>query len=70
MAAVMTQNEMFEASFRRPSNYFELDAATQWAIDKELGILDWEGGMLSEAQLHRFRSHYDIFKEPPGDPSP
>lgn len=28
---------------RRPSNFHELSGAEQWAIDKELGILDWDG---------------------------
>lgn len=27
----------------RPINYCELSAAEQWAIDKQLGILDWDG---------------------------
>ncbi len=28
---------------QRPSNYGELSGEDQWAIDKELGILDWDG---------------------------
>lgn len=27
----------------RPSNYADLTAREQWAIDKELGLLDWDG---------------------------
>ena len=27
----------------RPSNFEELSARDQWEIDKELGILDWDG---------------------------
>ena len=27
----------------RPSNYGSLDSRQQWAIDKTLGILDWDG---------------------------
>lgn len=27
----------------RPSNYFNLSGEDQWAIDKRLGILDWDG---------------------------
>jgi hypothetical protein len=27
----------------RPSNFDELSAEEQWGIDKELGILDWDG---------------------------
>ncbi len=28
---------------RRPSNYAELSAQSQWDVDKGLGILDWSG---------------------------
>lgn len=54
----MTQREMFEKSFQRPSNYFKLSGAVQWNIDKELGILDWDGDDLSEEDLKRFHAHY------------
>ncbi len=59
----MTQREMFEASFQRPSNYLELNAEEQWAIDKKLGILDWRGGRgedLSEDDIKRLHAHYEI----------
>lgn len=54
----MTEREMFEKSFQRPSNYFKLSAESQWAIDKELGILDWNGDDLSEEDERRFKEHY------------
>ena len=54
----MTQREMFEKSFERPSNYFKLSAERQWEIDKELGILDWEGENLSKEDMIRFKNHY------------
>jgi len=54
----MTQEEMFEQSFKRPRNYFYLSPERQWEIDKQLGILDWEGGNLTPEQLQRFRKHY------------
>jgi len=28
---------------RRPINYCELSPEEQWAVDKQLGILDWDG---------------------------
>lgn len=34
---------MARAAQRRPANYNELSGSRQWAIDKELGILDWDG---------------------------
>ncbi len=54
----MTQREMFEKSFQRPSNYFELSSESQWEIDKNLGILDWWGGNLSKNEMKRFKAHY------------
>lgn len=54
----MTEHEMFEKSFERPSNYFHLSPNRQWEIDRQLGILDWEGGKLTTEELERFRAHY------------
>lgn len=54
----MTQREMFEQSFKRPSNFFQLPEERQWEIDKVLGILDWDGDDLSDADLLRFKQHY------------
>jgi hypothetical protein len=53
------QREMFEKSFRRPKDYFNLTEEHQWQIDFNLGILDWDGGKLSEEDLTRFRAHYE-----------
>ena len=55
----MTERQMFEASFFRPPDYFKLSAEQQWRIDKDLGILDWEGEDLTEEDLARFNAHYD-----------
>lgn len=55
----MTEREMFEKSFERPSNFFKLPLEEQWAIDKRLGILDWEGKDLTEEDKERFRAHYN-----------
>ena len=55
----MTQKQMFEKSFQRPIDFFELSAETQWAIDKSLGILDWDGN-LTEEELKRFKEHYNF----------
>lgn len=54
----MTKREMFEASFQRPSNFFDLDESEQWSIDKRLGILDWEGNGLNKDDILRFQRHY------------
>lgn len=54
----MTEREMFEQSFKRPTNYFYLSPEQQWEIDKRLGILDWKGEGLSELDLKRFEDHY------------
>ena len=55
----MTERQMFEASFKRPKNFFKLSAKEQWAIDASLGILDWNGTDLSQEDLERFRKHYE-----------
>jgi len=61
---IMTQREMFEKSFQRPSNYFKLSAQRQWEIDDDLGILDWEGQhgdeVYSDEDILRFKNHYDM----------
>jgi hypothetical protein len=54
----MTERQMFELSFQRPSYFFKLSAEEQWAIDKQLGILDWDGKDLSEDDMIRFHDHY------------
>ncbi len=52
------EREMFEKSFQRPKSYFKLSAREQWAVDKRLGILDWEGRGLTEEDKKRFDEHY------------
>ncbi len=59
----MTEREMFEKSFQRPKNYFNLSSAEQWEIDKQLGILDWEGTGLSDEDEKRFHKHYKNSKD-------
>jgi len=59
----MNEREMFEMSFQRPTNYFKLTPERQWEIDKDLGILDWEGNDLTEEDKERFRKHYGIDKK-------
>lgn len=50
---------MFEKSFQRPSNFFKLSPMEQWRIDKDLGILDWEGREMTIEDNKRFFEHYD-----------
>ena len=56
----MTEREMFEASFRRPKNYFKLSERERWKIDSNLGILDWKGEGLSAEDTNRFHKHYSF----------
>lgn len=56
---------MFEKTFFRPSNYFQLPLEKQWTIDEGLGISDWFGGCSHQYDLNkcdecwtRFRNHY------------
>ncbi len=55
----MTEREMFEASFGRPKNYFQLRPQQQWDIDKRLGILNWIGADLTLEDKVRFHKHYE-----------
>lgn len=55
----MTEKELFEKSFMRPSNYFYLSPERQWEIDANLGILDWIGEDLSKEDKRRFKAHYE-----------
>lgn len=55
----MTEKQMFEKSFERPSNYFRLRPREQHAIDAQLGILDWNGDRFTKKELKRFHAHYD-----------
>jgi hypothetical protein len=34
---------MWEQAQKRPADFDNLPPEKQWAIDKELGILDWDG---------------------------
>lgn len=64
----LSQREMFDRSFERPSNFYELPEEEQWALDKRLGILDWYAGSeLTPDDVKRYRSHYDRWnaKKPP-----
>jgi len=62
----MNEREVFEKTFERPSNYFELSRERQLEIDKNLGILGWSGlGLvhfhelrLSKQDKERFLTHY------------
>lgn len=54
----MNERQMFERSFCRPPNYFKLSPEQQYQIDKNLGILDWEGEGLSKEDIKRFKNHY------------
>ncbi len=55
---MLTQEEMCEKSFERPRNFLKLSDQERWKIDKELGILDWKGENLTEAQMERIKNHY------------
>lgn len=55
----MNEREMFEASFKRPSNFFKLSPERQWEIDENLGILDWQGEGLTKEDIIRFNKHYE-----------
>jgi hypothetical protein len=64
----MTEAQMFEKSFERPSNYFKLSSREQWKIDSNLEILGWGGrecihGTTCKECEKRYQDHYKIKKE-------
>ena len=48
----MTEYAKAIVACRRPYDFFRLTQEEQWAIDKELGILDWDGFDLAKARQH------------------
>lgn len=57
----MTHDEMFLAALQRPLDYHELPSEQQWAIDKQLGILDWAGPQTDD-EWNRLRQHHGLGK--------
>jgi hypothetical protein len=57
----MTHKESMEAALRRPKNYLKLSPREQWAIDKGLGILDWEGPKTTE-EKDLLLNHHGVSK--------
>lgn len=55
----MTEQEMFEKSFQRPKDYFELSEQQRWEIDNALGILDWKGVDLTKEEKQKYWNHYE-----------
>ena len=47
------EGKMFKLSFKRPRNYFSLDKSNQYAIDRRIGILDWNGGCDHETNVNK-----------------
>lgn len=60
----MTHEEMLSAALNRPRNYQELSSEQQWAIDKELGILDWEGPRTDD-ERKLLDDHHGLETRPP-----
>ncbi|QIG77405.1 hypothetical protein EVB61_077 [Rhizobium phage RHph_TM21B] len=49
----------FEQAMKRPKNYFKLGSGEQWFIDKELGILDWDGKITPE-QAEKLNEYFGL----------
>lgn len=39
----MNQGDLFNIALTRPQGFGKLSCEEQWRIDKELGLLDWDG---------------------------
>jgi len=44
---------MLEQALKRPRNFGSLSSSEQWAIDKRLGILDWDPDKAESAEFVR-----------------
>ena len=53
----MTHDEMFRNALQRPTDYHKLSHEVQWSIDKQLGLLDWEGPKTDD-EWNRLRDHH------------
>ena len=42
----MDHGELFEQAMKRPKNFHNLSEEEHWKIDRQLGILDWDGSCL------------------------
>lgn len=47
----------FEQAMKRPSNFYSLSGMEKWAIDRRLGILDWDG-RLTEDQTQQYNKRF------------
>jgi hypothetical protein len=59
--SIEREKKMFELSFKRPKDFFQLNAEEQWDIDNKLGILDWHGRIYTDEDRSRFEEHYSEF---------
>ena len=63
----MSQSELFEQAMKRPRDFHNLPESEHWRIDRELGILDWDGscphqkgnyqGPCSECEERYWKAH-------------
>jgi hypothetical protein len=60
----MSQQELFEQAMKRPKNFHNLSNSKHWEIDRQLGILDWDGscphnngGPCSECEAKYWETH-------------
>jgi murein DD-endopeptidase MepM/ murein hydrolase activator NlpD len=52
---------VLEAALRRPPNYSDLSAEDQWAIDRRLGILDWDPTPAEVEEYNRHRAAWRLW---------
>ena len=57
------QDEHFRNALQRPRNFHELAPQEQWAIDKQLGLLDWAGPR-NDDEWNRLREHHGLCDGP------
>lgn len=52
-------DDMVAKALKRPKNFLKLHPREQWAIDKKLGILDWDGPTTDE-DYEILKKHFNL----------
>jgi hypothetical protein len=50
---IYKDRDAYLRSLRRPNNYVDMSPSEQWAVDKELRILDWDAATISYREFRR-----------------
>ena len=52
-----------QLALQRPADYYQRSPQDQWAIDKRVGILDWEGD-ITASEMQMLLDHHRNYLKP------